>query len=190
MGEQSELERRRNLTDEQRRMEDEEFAKQRSDYGKEKEKWKFLQKYYHKGAYFQDEDETGNNKLGPVMHQDFGAATGKDSWMDKSALPEVMQVKNFGFRSQVKWTHLSKEDTTAKNEFGKAEALWGATPSSPRSTRRAWRAPRPPTTFRAQPASGESESGEQVRRTTGGARVGAVSGPRLYGVRVGPSHGS
>ena len=42
--EQRELERRRNLTDEQRRKEDEEFAKQRSDYGKEKEKWKFLQK--------------------------------------------------------------------------------------------------------------------------------------------------
>ena len=29
------------------------------------------------------------------------------------------------FRSQVKWTHLSKEDTTAKNDMGKAEALWG-----------------------------------------------------------------
>ena len=42
--EQRELERRRNLTDEQRRKEDEEFPNQRSDYGKEKEKWKFLQK--------------------------------------------------------------------------------------------------------------------------------------------------
>jgi|TARA_B110000196_G_scaffold15572_1_gene12364 hypothetical protein len=29
------------------------------------------------------------------------------------------------YRSQVKWTHLSKEDTTAKNDMGKAEALWG-----------------------------------------------------------------
>ena len=29
------------------------------------------------------------------------------------------------YRAQVKWTHLSKEDTTAKNDMGKAEALWG-----------------------------------------------------------------
>merc|ERR1740124_1342805 len=74
--EASELERRRNLSDEQRRKEDEEFARLRGDYGQDKEKWKFLQKYYHKGAYFQDEDETGNSKLGPVMQQDFGSATG------------------------------------------------------------------------------------------------------------------
>ena len=61
-----------------------------------------LGRYYHKGAYFQDEDETGNNKLGPVMQQDFGSATGKDSFMDKSSMPEIMQVKNFGFRSQAR----------------------------------------------------------------------------------------
>ena len=29
------------------------------------------------------------------------------------------------YRAQVKWTHLSKEDTTAKNDMGKAEAMWG-----------------------------------------------------------------
>ena len=28
------------------------------------------------------------------------------------------------YRAQVKWTHLSKEDTTAKNDHGKAEASW------------------------------------------------------------------
>ena len=95
-----------------------------ADHGQETAQWKFLQKYYHKGAYFQDEDETGNSRLGPVMMQDFGQATGKDAYMNKEAMPEVMQVKNFGFRSQVKWTHLSKEDTTQRNEKGKAEASW------------------------------------------------------------------
>uniref|UniRef100_A0A7S4IBD1 Micro-fibrillar-associated protein 1 C-terminal domain-containing protein n=1 Tax=Prymnesium polylepis TaxID=72548 RepID=A0A7S4IBD1_9EUKA len=119
----AELERRRNLTDAERKKEDEEFEKQRVGYGEDKEKWKFLQKYYHKGAYFQDEDETGNNKLGPVMAQDFGKATGKDSIGDKSHMPTVMQVKNFGMRSQVKWTHLIAEDTSSK------DALWASNQS-------------------------------------------------------------
>ena len=114
--EKAELERRRNLTDAERVREDEAFRAQRADAGVEKGQWKFLQKYYHKGAYFQDEDETGNNKLGPVMMQDFGAATGKDRIGDKSALPAPMQVKNFGMRSQVKWTHLGKEDTMSKDK--------------------------------------------------------------------------
>ena len=39
-------------------------------------------------------------------------------------LPEASPTHSC-LRAQVKWTHLSKEDTTAKNEFGKAEALWG-----------------------------------------------------------------
>ena len=119
--EKAELERRRNLTDAERKKEDEAFAAQRADHKQDKAKWKFLQKYYHRGAYFQDEDETGNNRLGPVMMQDFGGATGKDAVGDKSTMPAPMQVKNFGFRSQVKWTHLSKEDTMGKD---KEQPLW------------------------------------------------------------------
>ena len=105
-------------TDEQRTKEDEEFRKQRTDYGAEKGQWKYLQKYYHKGAYFQDEDESGNAKMGAVMQQDFGAATGKDALGDTSAMPAPMQVKNFGMRSQVKWTHLTAEDPST------TDALW------------------------------------------------------------------
>ena len=46
------------------------------------------------------------------MTQDFGAAMVNDRIGDKANMPAPMQVKNFGLRSQVKWTHLSAEDTT------------------------------------------------------------------------------
>jgi microfibrillar-associated protein 1 len=118
--EKAELLRRRSLTDAERKAEDEEFARQRADFGSEKTKWSFLQRYYHKGAFFQEEDETGNAKLGPVMMQDFGAATGRDAIGNREAMPAPMQVKNFGMRSQVKWTHLAAEDTSSK------DALWAS----------------------------------------------------------------
>ena len=127
--ERAEIERRRNLSDADRAAEDKEFNQGRAGFGEEKAKWKYLQKYYHKGAYFQDEDQTGNNRMGPVMMKDYGSATGNDTIGDKSALPAPMQVKNFGMRSQVKWTHLGAEDTLgskgkAKAYGDEAAALW------------------------------------------------------------------
>ena len=123
----AELERRRNLTDAERAAEDEAFRAGKADADQDKAKWKFLQKYYHRGAYFQDEDEKGDTKLGPVMMRDYGEATGKDAVGDKSAMPAPMQVKNFGFRSQVKWTHLSNEDTSgfSRPSHGDAEGKGG-----------------------------------------------------------------
>ena len=60
---------------------------------KQKEKWRFLQKYWHKGAFFQEtadnpyaKDQTDN-----IYTRDFSAPTGEDK-MDRTVLPKVMQV--------------------------------------------------------------------------------------------------
>lgn len=63
-----------------------------------------MQRYYHKGAFYVEE---GAEVLSRVSNE----PTLEDRF-DREALPEVMQVKNFGRTSQVKWTHLSKEDTS------------------------------------------------------------------------------
>ena len=75
-----------------------------------KTKYRFLQKYYHQGAFFADDSDT-------LLTRDYDLPTESDA-VDKTALPEVLQVRNFGKRSQSKWKHLSAEDTTAFDGYG------------------------------------------------------------------------
>lgn len=70
----------------------------------QKGKYKFLQKYYHRGAFYLDKEEE-------VFKQDFSAPTLEDHF-DKTILPKVMQVKNFGRCGRTKYTHLVDQDTT------------------------------------------------------------------------------
>ncbi|KAJ3355436.1 Microfibrillar-associated protein 1 [Entophlyctis luteolus] len=99
----AETERRRNMTDAELLAENEKIeGKNKS----ERKSMRFLQKYYHKGAFFADEEI--------LQKRDFNEPTLEDKF-DKSILPEVMQVKNFGMSGQTKWTHLSKEDTSSKD---------------------------------------------------------------------------
>ncbi|KAJ7806146.1 microfibrillar-associated protein MFAP1, Zn finger, CCHC type protein [Mycena olivaceomarginata] len=96
--EREEIERRRALPEEQRLKEDLERAQKLRDE-KPKGSQKFLQKYWHKGAFHQ--------------------AKATESTVDVSMLPSVMQVKNFGKRSRTKYTHLLDQDTTvATGGFG------------------------------------------------------------------------
>lgn len=63
-----------------------------------------MQKYYHKGAFYQDEE---------LNKRDYNLPTLEDK-ADKSVLPSVLQKRmgTFGRRAQSKWTHLTAEDTT------------------------------------------------------------------------------
>src|SRR5690606_22832384 len=105
--EKAEVERRRNMTDEERLREDEAAGRFKE---KEKEKWKFMQKYYHKGVFYMDEGSV--KSANDARAKTYDEATGEDRF-NKEALPAVLQVRNFGKRGRTKWTHLAAEDTTS-----------------------------------------------------------------------------
>ncbi|RGB26094.1 splicing factor, Prp19-binding domain-containing protein [Rhizophagus diaphanus] len=109
--EREEIERRRNMSEEQRLKEDmERIKKQREE--KPKGQYKFLQKYYHKGSFYLKEDDE-------ILKRDYTLST-PDEVAHREILPKVMQVKNFGRAGQTKWTHLADQDTSSK------DAPWNA----------------------------------------------------------------
>ncbi|KAI9361957.1 splicing factor, Prp19-binding domain-containing protein [Pilaira anomala] len=103
--EEEEIERRRALPEDVRLKEDLERAKESKN--KEKGQHTFMQKYYHKGAFYQDPENE-------VLQRDYSAPT-IDEVRNKDVLPKIMQVKNFGLAGRTKYTHLVDQDTSSKD---------------------------------------------------------------------------
>lgn len=106
--EKLEIEKIRNMTEEERKRLNPKLVTNKATKGK----YKFLQKYYHRGAFYLDQEDD-------VYKQDFSTPTLEDHF-DKTVLPKVMQVKNFGRCGRTKYTHLVDQDTT------KFDSPWAA----------------------------------------------------------------
>ena len=100
----AELERRQNMTEADHRRKDEALGKCSR---KDKPKGRFMQCYYHKGAFYMDEDLLKyKNDVRHKAGEHARAATGEDKY-DKINLQKVIQVKKFGMLWQSLWTVLA-----------------------------------------------------------------------------------
>lgn len=116
--EREELEMLRSMTEEERQAWERKNPKsQKADASKQK--YKFLQKYYHKGAFFQEasDDKFGTQGSEEIYSRDYTEAVAEEN-LDKSILPKAMQLRRgqFGRSGRSKWTHLVAEDTTSRDD--------------------------------------------------------------------------
>ena len=72
----------------------------------EKKKMRFMQRYYHKGAFFMDNEEIATKAKEVALEP-----TGRDM-VDYENMPKYYQSKNPGKSRQTKYTHLKDQDTT------------------------------------------------------------------------------
>ncbi|KAI1907357.1 hypothetical protein LOZ12_003378 [Ophidiomyces ophidiicola] len=108
--EREEIERRRNLTAEERDHEDREFiARQKEEREASRGKAGFMQKYFHKGAFFQPDSE----KHG-LAERDLMGSRYVDEVQNREALPQYLQVRDMtrvGRKGKTKYKDLKTEDT-------------------------------------------------------------------------------
>ncbi|KAK2875654.1 hypothetical protein FQN49_001533 [Arthroderma sp. PD_2] len=108
--EREEIERRRNLTAEERDREDREFIdKQKEERESGRGKAGFMQRYFHKGAFFQPDSE----KHG-LTERDLMGGQYVDEVKNREALPEYLQVRDatkIGRKGRTKYRDLKTEDT-------------------------------------------------------------------------------
>jgi microfibrillar-associated protein 1 len=106
--EKEELERIRNMDEEEREEQDYKRKKEKEEEkAQNRGKMQFMQKYYHKGGFYQDED---------IMARDYNVATAEEH-TNKEVLPKSLQIRSgeLGRAGRTKWTHLTAEDTSNKD---------------------------------------------------------------------------
>ncbi|KAJ6139809.1 Micro-fibrillar-associated protein 1 C-terminal [Penicillium samsonianum] len=104
-----EIERRRNLTAEEREREDSEFiAKQKEDRDATRGQTGFMQRYFHKGAFFRGDLEAEGLDRRELMGARFEDDVNRDT------LPQYMQVRDMtklGKKGRTRYRDLKTEDT-------------------------------------------------------------------------------
>ena len=115
--EREEVERRRNLSKEEREAEDAAHLAAQKEEKEGKGKVGFMQKYYHKGAFFQSGDGEAESLL---KNRDIMGARYADEIKNRELLPEYMQIRDMtrlGKKSRTKYKDLRTEDTGRWGQF-------------------------------------------------------------------------
>lgn len=111
----AEIERRRNLTAAEREAEDREFLEKQKEERGDRGEMQYMQKYFHKGAFYQEDlKDLGIDKRN-VM-----GATFQDS-TNRELLPEYMQIRDMtklGKKSRTRYKDMKSEDTGKWGDFG------------------------------------------------------------------------
>ncbi|KAL8971625.1 MAG: hypothetical protein Q9197_003173 [Variospora fuerteventurae] len=107
--EREEIDRRRNLTNEEREAEDQAFLEQQKEDREGKGKMGYMQKYFHKGAFFQDDA-----KAEGLDRRDIMGSRYQDDVVNRELLPQYMQIRDMtklGRKGRTKYKDLKSEDT-------------------------------------------------------------------------------
>ncbi|KAL8833336.1 MAG: hypothetical protein Q9170_004325 [Blastenia crenularia] len=107
--EREEIERRRNLTKEEREAEDRVFLEQQKEERQGKGNMGYMQKYFHKGAFFQDDA-----KAEGLDRRDIMGSRYQDDVINRELLPQYMQIRDMtrlGRKGRTKYKDLKTEDT-------------------------------------------------------------------------------
>jgi microfibrillar-associated protein 1 len=169
--EREEVERRRNLSREEREAEDKEFLDKQKEEREGKGKMGYMQKYFHKGAFFQDDA-----KAEGLDRRDIMGSRYQDDVTNRELLPQYMQIRDMaklGRKGRTKYKDLKTEDT----------GRWGVVdPKRPRRTEPGVVDERfmPDQHDREKGggASGANTTAVKPRRTAAAAPEGAPQGPR------------
>jgi microfibrillar-associated protein 1 len=182
--EREEVERRKNLTEEERKAEDEEFIAKQKEEKDGKGKMSYLQKYYHKGAFFQDDAKAEGLDQRDIMGSRFA-----DDVQNRELLPQALQMRDMtklGKKGATKYRDLKSEDTGRWGHFddrrpgGDRGAKFGADERfMPDSDRGASGANNMPVGERKQVA--EAPEGPRSMRDGGGGRGGERESYRSAG---------
>lgn len=113
--ERAELERRRNLSAADRDAEDRAFLEQQQEERGERGQMQYMQKYFHKGAFFTDElKELGVDRRN-LMNARFEDQTNRE------VLPDFMQIRDMtklGKKGRTRYKDMRSEDTGKWGDFG------------------------------------------------------------------------
>ncbi|CAO2651775.1 Nn.00g000580.m01.CDS01 [Neocucurbitaria sp. VM-36] len=113
--ERAELERRRNLSAADREAEDRAFIEQQQEERGDRGQMQYMQKYFHKGAFFTDElKELGVDRRN-LMNARFEDQTNRE------VLPEFMQIRDMtklGKKGRTRYKDMRSEDTGQWGDFG------------------------------------------------------------------------